>query len=53
LSEHFKDTSAKIGFIYFFGDCAMPKPRKTEKVAPVIKKTPVAIIEKDTDKDSV
>jgi len=54
LSEHFKDTSAKIGFIYFFGDSAKPMPRKAEKVAPVVKKkTPVAITEKDTDKDGI
>jgi len=54
FSEHFNDTSAKIGFIYFFGDSTKVAPRKTNKVAPVIqKKTPVAIIEKDTDKDGV
>ncbi|TWX56268.1 OmpA family protein [Colwellia hornerae] len=58
FSEHFKDTSAKIGFIYFFGDSA--QPRRTKIVAPVIKKepavtavAPVAIVEKDTDKDGV
>jgi OOP family OmpA-OmpF porin len=57
LSEHYTDTTAKIGFIYFFGDSA--KPRRTTKAEPVVKRevpaapAPVAIIEKDTDKDGV
>ena len=56
FSEHFKDTSAKIGFIYFFGDSA--KTRPVRKSQPVIKKEPivvpvVALVEKDSDKDGV
>jgi OOP family OmpA-OmpF porin len=57
LSDHYKDTSAKVGFIYFFGESS--KPRRTNKVAPVVQKetptaqAPVAMIEKDTDKDGV
>jgi OOP family OmpA-OmpF porin len=61
LSEHFKDTSAKIGFIYFFGDSAksLParkstvvknkEPNKKLTVVPVVAKK----VEKDTDKDGV
>jgi OOP family OmpA-OmpF porin len=58
LLDYYKDTSAKIGFIYFFGDSA--KPRRTKKVEPVIQKempvaaiAPVAVVESDTDKDGV
>jgi OOP family OmpA-OmpF porin len=57
LSEHFTDNTVKIGFIYFFGDSA--KPRRTAKAEPVVQReapvapAPVAIVEKDTDKDGV
>jgi len=56
FSEHFKDTSAKIGFIYFFGDSTKSLPtRMTQRViekesliVPIV--TPA---EKDSDKDGV
>jgi len=56
FSDHFKDTSAKIGFIYFFGDSTKSLPARKEQ--PVIKKKSVAIpvvavVEKDSDKDGV
>jgi OOP family OmpA-OmpF porin len=56
FSDHFKDTSAKIGFIYFFGDSTKSLPVRKEQ--PVIKKESVAIpvvaaVEKDSDKDGV
>lgn len=64
LSDHNKDTSAKIGFIYFFGDSGKSLPKKSkqsEKTIETIAKkektsvpvVPVAAIEKDTDKDGV
>lgn len=53
FADHFQDTSAKLGFIYFFGDTAKARPAK--KAQPVTAKTDVApvIIAKDSDKDSV
>jgi OOP family OmpA-OmpF porin len=60
FSDHFKDTSAKIGFIYFFGDSGKSLPAR--KSQPVIKKEPletpvvapvVTPVEKDSDKDGV
>ena len=58
LLDYYKDASAKVGFIYFFGDST--KPRRTKKVEPVIQKelpvaamVPVAVVENDTDKDGV
>jgi len=56
FSEHFKDTSAKIGFIYFFGDSTKSLPAR--KTQPVIKKESLVVpivtpVEKDSDKDGV
>jgi OOP family OmpA-OmpF porin len=58
LLDYYTDTSAKIGVIYFFGEGT--KPRRKKSVEPVIQKempvtaiTPVAIVEKDSDKDGV
>jgi OOP family OmpA-OmpF porin len=56
--NYHKDTSAKIGFIYFFGDNT--KPRRAKKAEPVTQKeipvaviTPVVMVEKDADQDGV
>jgi OOP family OmpA-OmpF porin len=58
LLDYYTDTSAKIGFIYFFGEGT--KPRRTKKVEPEIQKempvaaiTPVVMVEKDADQDGV
>jgi OOP family OmpA-OmpF porin len=62
LLDYYTDTSAKIGFVYFFGEST--KPRRTKSVQPVSQKetpvavtspvpAPVAIVENDTDKDGV
>ena len=62
LLDYYKDTSAKIGFVYFFGEST--KPRRTKKAEPVSQKEapvattpmaakPVAVVESDSDKDGV
>ncbi|MBL0710701.1 MAG: OmpA family protein, partial [Colwellia sp.] len=58
FSEHFKDTSARIGFVYFFGGETKSSPVKKQKNAPV-EAAPVtvpvvaAVVIKDADKDGV
>lgn len=60
FADHFKDASAKIGFVYFFGDSAKSSPVKTQQPAPatVIKPAPVVasvavVAAIDTDNDGV
>ncbi len=55
FSDHFKDSSARIGFVYFFGDESKPSPVKKQPTA-IAKPAPVAapvVVAKDTDKDGV
>ncbi len=55
FSEHFKDSSARIGFVYFFGDESKPSPVRKPQTSPV-KSAPITaavIAEIDADKDGV
>ena len=54
FSDNYKDTSARVGFIYFFGDDAKPSPVKKQRASAVMAADVItAVTEKDSDKDGV
>jgi OOP family OmpA-OmpF porin len=53
FSGHYKDTSARIGFVYFFGDEGKSSPVRKQQAAPAKVAPVVAVAPKDSDNDGV